>query len=302
MIRRSTEASMKGKTVLVTGGNSGIGLETAVALARAGAHVGIVSRSAAKGAVAAADVTRRSGQGGVSLFVADLSSQAEIRRLADEVLATFPRLDVLVNNAGAIHGERSTTVDGIETTLAVNHLAYFLLTHLLLDRLTASAPSRVVNVASEAHRRASLDFEDLQGERAYGGWRAYCQSKLANIVFTYELARRLEGRGVTANCLHPGVVATNFGTSGSAPVRVLFTLIRPFLRSPAKGAATTIHLSASKDVEGVTGRYFVDEREAPSSPASYEREAWGRLWMVSEALTGLTASARGDEASPGVGG
>jgi len=283
---------MEGKTVLITGGNSGIGLEAAVALAGLGARVAIVSRDAARGEAAVREVRRRSGRESVTLFVADLSKQDDVRGLAREAAEALPRLDVLVNNAGAIIGERELTVDGIETTFAVNHLAYFLLTHLLLDKLKASAPSRVVNVASEAHRRAAIDLDDLQGERGYSGWQAYGRSKLANIVFTYELARRLAGTGVTANCLHPGVVATNFGKSGSAPVRWLLTLARPFIRTSSKGAETTVYLASSPEVEGVTGRYFMDCKEARSNAASYDESVWRRLWDVSEAMTGLGGAPR----------
>jgi retinol dehydrogenase-14 len=275
---------MEGKTCLVTGASSGIGLETAVALARAGSDLSIVCRTAEKGARTAAVVAERSGRT-PRVFAADLGSQKAIRALAAEVNAALPRLDVLVNNAGSILGQRSETVDGLETTFAVNHLGYFLLTSLLEPKLRASAPARVVSVASDAHRSATMDFDDLQGERSYSGWGAYCQSKLANVMFTYELARRLDGSGVTANTLHPGVVGTNFANAGPAIVRGLFRLARPFLASPAKGASTSIYLATSPEVEGVSGKYFVNRRDTPSSAASYDRAAQERLWAVSERLT-----------------
>jgi NAD(P)-dependent dehydrogenase (short-subunit alcohol dehydrogenase family) len=192
---------------------------------------------------------------------------------------------VLVNNAGLMLRERVLTDDGLETTFAVNHLAYFLLTRLLEPALRAGAPARVVNVASRAHESGALRFDDLMGEHTYDGWLAYAQSKLANVVFTYELARRLAGSGVTANCLHPGVVGTNIGHAGPTWIRVGITLARPFLLSPARGAATTVHLAASPEVEGISGKYFADLREQPSSAASYDRAAAARLWRVSEALT-----------------
>lgn len=281
---------MHEKLCVITGGNSGIGREAAIELARMGMRVAIVSRDRGRGEAALAEIRRRAATDSATLYVADLSSQTEIRRLAAE-LSALPRIDVLVNNAGLILGTRRLTTDGIETTFAVNHLGYFLLTALLLDTLRASAPARVVSVASEAHRSGRIDFDDLQGERSYAGWRAYAQSKLANILFTYELARRLEGSGVTANCLHPGVIASNFGASGSLPVRVFFKLFGPLLTSPAKGAATSVHLAASPEVDGVSGAYFVAKRPARSSPASYDEATAARLWEVSERLTHLERDA-----------
>ncbi len=229
---------MTGKTVLVTGASGGIGLATAAGLAQLGARVGLVGRDAAR-SEAAAERLRAAG-GLVDVFVADMSSQREVRRLADEVLAAYPRLDVLVNNVGGNWATRHPTVDGLERTFAVNHLAPFLLTNLLLDRLRASAPARVATVSSGAHARGSIDFEDLQGERVYSGERAYNQSKLANVMFTYELARRLQGSGVTANTLHPAVVRTNFGREDAKGwMRLMLPVIRPLLKSPEKGAATS---------------------------------------------------------------
>ena len=276
---------MRGKTCVVTGASSGIGLETAVALARAGARVAVVCRTAEKAEQTVRQIRRRSQSPDVLFFVADLSSQRAVRALAAQVASALRRLDVLVNNAGVILRERVLTEDGIETTFAVNHLAYFLLTRLLEPTLVASAPARVVNVASRAHNSGTLRFDDLMGARAYDGWQAYAHSKLANVVFTYELARRLEGTGVTANCLHPGVIGTNLGHAAPAWIRWGIRVARPFLQTPAKGAATSIYLAASPEVEGVSGKYFADRREHPSSDESRDPAVAARLWKVSEELT-----------------
>jgi NAD(P)-dependent dehydrogenase (short-subunit alcohol dehydrogenase family) len=271
---------MAGRTVLVTGGTGGIGGATAAGLAALGARVGVVGRDRGR-AEAAVDAIRTDG-GLVDVFVADLSAQREVRRLADEALAAYPRLDVLVNNVGGYWAHRHTTEDGLERTFAVNHLAPFLLTNLLLPRLCESAPARVVTVSSGAQAMGRIDFEDLQGERGYRGQRAYNQSKLANVVFTYELARRLEGTGVTATVLHPGVVRTAFGREDSRGwMRLMLPVLRPFMKSPQEGARTSIHLASSPEVEGVTGRYFVNGRPRRSSKASYDRAVAARLWDVS---------------------
>lgn len=277
-----------GKTVLITGGTGGIGRATAIALAGQGARVGITGRDRTRAEAAAAAIARETGAQAVDIFVADLSSQAEVRRLAAEVLAAYPRLDVLVNNVGGFWAHRHVTADGLERTFALNHLAPFLLTNLLLDRLAASAPARVVTVASGAQALGTIDFDDLMGERAYSGQRAYNQSKLANVMFTYELARRLAGAGVTANALHPGVVNTSFSAEdparGFAP---LVRLMRPFMRSPERGADTSVYLASSPDVAGVSGRYFVDRKPKSSSKASYDTTGAARLWQVSAELVGL---------------
>lgn len=288
--RPTTHAAkpMAGKVCLVTGGNSGIGLETCVALAERGADLFVVSRDRGRGEAAVAEIRRRGASDSVTLLVADLSSQKSVRELAADMAARRPRLDVLLNNAGAIVGERTLTEDGIETTFAVNHLAYFMLSILLLEPLRAAAPSRVVNVASEAHRSGKIDFDNLQGERSYGNWAAYAQSKLANIMFTHELSKRIHDDGVTANCLHPGVVATNFGKTGTPLVRCAMRLFRPFFTGAEQGAETSIHLASSPEVSGVTGKYFIKKREARSSPASYDESVAARLWSVSESMTGLS--------------
>jgi len=227
----------------------------------------------------------------VDVFVADMSSQAEIRRLAVDVLDAYPRLDVLVNNVGGAWAHRHTTVDGLEHTFAVNHLAPFLLTNLLLDRLKASAPARVVTVSSGAQAMARMNFDDLQGERDYSGQRAYNQSKLANVMFTYELARRLEGTGVTATVLHPGVVRTRFAAEDPRRLdRLLMPIARPFMKTPAKGAATSIYLASSPEVDGVTGQYFANSKPKKSNRAAYDTTAAARLWQLSEDLVVRTAS------------
>src|SRR3954471_9836053 len=251
---------MTDKNVLVTGGTGGLGKATAAGLAALDARVGITGRDRVRAEAAAADIRAGSGIASVDVFIADLSSQAEVRFLAGEVLDTYPRLDVLVNNVGGFWAHRHVTADGLEHTFALNHLAPFLLTHLLLDRLKASAPARVVTVSSGAHATGRIDFDDLQGAGAYSGQRAYNASKLANVMFTYELARRLNGTGVTATVLHPGVVNAHFGAEDQAGIKVILPLVRPFLKSPAAGAATTIHLASSGQVEGVTGRFFVDRK------------------------------------------
>jgi NAD(P)-dependent dehydrogenase (short-subunit alcohol dehydrogenase family) len=285
MTDASQNKKMAGKICMVTGANSGIGKVTALELAKMGATVTIVCRNRDKGEAAIREIKESIGSSSLELLVADLSSQAEIRRLAAEFQNKHDRLDVLVNNAGVFLRQRSITPDGIETTFAVNHLAYFLLTRLLLDTLKRSTPARIVNVSSRAHTSATINFDDLQGEREYGGWRAYCQSKLANILFTYELARMVEGSsGVTVNCLHPGVIAT--GLLRSVP-RILHLPLRILLSTPETGAETSVYLAASPEVEGVTGKYFVKKRAVASSAESQNPETARRLWNVSEQLTGL---------------
>ncbi|HEY3007512.1 MAG TPA: SDR family oxidoreductase [Micromonosporaceae bacterium] len=283
--------SMAGKTVLITGGTGGIGKATAIGLARLGARVGISGRGRARAEAAATDIRVASGNPSIDVYVADLSSQADVRRLAREVLDAYPRLDVLVNNVGGFWAHRQVTADGLEHTFALNHLAPFLATNLLLDRLVASAPVRVVTVSSGAHARGRIDFDDLQGERKWSGQRAYAQSKLANVMFTYELARRLDGTGVTATVLHPGVVRTAFGAEDPARwQRAFLPLVRPFLKSPARGAETAIYLASSPDVAGVTGQYFAGRKPKTSNRASYDTEAQARLWRVSADLVGLTSA------------
>ena len=284
---------MHGSTVLVTGGTGGIGLATATGLAGLGARVGIVGRSATRGAAAADAVRRRAPSARVDVFEADLSAQAEVRRLAAEVKEAYPRLDVLVNNVGGSWAHRHVTADGLEHTFALNHLAPFLLTHELRDLLVASAPARVVTVSSGAQAMGRIDLDDLQGERSYSGQRAYSQSKLANVLFTYELARRLEGTGVTATVLHPGVVRTAFGREDTGRLlRLMLPLVTPFMKTPEQGAATSIYLASSPEVAGATGAYFANRRPKRSSKVSYDLDLARRLWDVSAELTGVTEGAR----------
>jgi NAD(P)-dependent dehydrogenase (short-subunit alcohol dehydrogenase family) len=276
---------MRGRVCVVTGATSGIGRATALALGRMGATVALVCRDPARGAAVRAEMS----EADVSLHRADLASQREVRALAAELEARYPAIHVLVNNAGVVNLRHATTVDGIETVFAVNHLTYFLLTVLLLDRLKASGSARVVNVASEAHRFArTIDFDDLGHERRYRGMRVYGHSKLANIIFTYELARRLAGTSVTANCAHPGGVATGLGQNNGRIAVVLTRLLRPLLRTPEQGAATSIWLATSSAVEGVSGRYFKNCREARSSRVTYDVEVARRLWDVSARMTGVS--------------
>lgn len=289
----NTGSTMTGKTVLVTGGTGGIGRATAEGLARMGARVGIIGRDQTRGEAAAADIRASSGNPAVNVFTADVSSQAEVRRLAAEVLAAYPRLDVLVNDVGGFWAHRHLTADGLERTFAVDHLAPFLLTNLLLERLTTSAPARVVTVSSGAQALGRIDFDDLQGERDWSGQRAYNQAKLANVMFTYELARRLEGTGVTATVLHPGVTRTSFGQEDKPRSwAVMYPIVRRIMRSPDHGASTPIYLASSPEVEGVTGTYFANRKPRRSNKVSYDTVAAARLWRVSSELAGLTAAQR----------
>jgi NAD(P)-dependent dehydrogenase (short-subunit alcohol dehydrogenase family) len=283
---------MKGKTVVVTGGNSGIGLETAVALGTMGARVIITARNAGRGAAAVRVIADRiGGAGSVELVVFDLADLASVRLGAAEILQGCPRLNVLINNAGLILTERSETVDGYESTFAINHLGPFLLTELLLPRLIESAPARIVNVASTAHNQArkGMPLDDLQSTTRYAGMRVYGISKLANILFTNELARRLDGRGVTANSLHPGTVRTGYGADGDAKglLALGIKIGKPLFLSPEKGARTSVYLATSPEVAQVSGKYFAKCK--PKSPKSWaqDADAAGKLWDISEELVGL---------------
>jgi retinol dehydrogenase 14 len=280
--------SMVGKTVLITGGTGGIGKATAIGLAALGARVCITGRDHSRGRVAASDISRHSGNPAVDSLSADLSSQIEVRRLAAAVLGAYPRLDVLVNNVGGFWAHRRVTTDGLEHTFAVNHLAPFLLTNLLLDRLKDSAPARIVIVSSNAQALGRIDFDDLQGATDYSGPRAYNQSKLANVMFANELARRLAGTRVTVNALHPGVVSTSFGAEDPT---LLTRLARPLMRlmkTPAQGAATSTYLASSADVQGITGQFFANSKSKASNKSSYDTALASRLWQVSADLVGLT--------------
>ncbi|MGZ4120176.1 MAG: SDR family oxidoreductase [Actinomycetota bacterium] len=277
---------MDGRVCVITGGTSGIGKETARALAERGARVVLINRNAEKGTAVAAEIARTATVP-VEMVHGDISSFASIRAAAAEVLDRYPRIDVLINNAGVFRVRRHVTADGFEETFAVNHLAPFLLTNLLLARLKESAPSRVVIVASDAHRGAVLDFTDLLLEHRFGSWKAYSRSKLANVMFSYALARRLNGSGVTANSLHPGFVATRLGSGNKIPIVPVYVLLRPFTISPRAGAETSVFLASSPDVEGVTGKYFDKKKDVRSSRVSMDEEAQELLWKMSAELTGL---------------
>jgi NAD(P)-dependent dehydrogenase (short-subunit alcohol dehydrogenase family) len=282
-----TRTPMLGRTVLITGGTGGIGGATARGLAATGANVAITGRDAASAEITAREIRDVTGTR-VDVLVADLSSQSEVRRLADEALERLPRIDVLVNNVGGYWHSRHVTADGLERTFAVNHLAPFLLTSLLLARLQEGGRGRVVMVASHAHAQGRIDFDDLQGEHAYSGGSVYNQSKLANVLFTYELARRTRGRGVTANALHPGVVRTSFGAEDPGLTqRLLVPLLRPFMKSPTAGAATSIHLASAPELEGVTGVYVTDKGPKRSASRSHDEAVGRRLWRVSADLVGI---------------
>lgn len=280
-------ATMEGKICLITGGTNGIGKSTAQVLAKMGATVVIVGRNAPKTAQVVEEIRAASGNENVDSLLADLSSQQEVRRLADEFKSKYPHLHVLLNNAGAVFLQRQLSVDSIEMTFALNHLAYFLLTNLLLDTIKASAPARIINVSSGAHTSGKIEFDNLQGERAYG-FRAYGNSKLANILFTMELARRLEGTGVTVNALHPGFVATGFGKNNGKIIAALFGIFAPLVaRSPAKGAETSIYLASSPSVEGITGKYFYDSHVTPTAPQATDMVVASKLWDVSVEMVHL---------------
>ncbi len=281
----SDTQDMNGKVCLITGATQGIGKAAAIEIGRRGPILVVVGRDEGRLAQVVKEIKDQSGNDKVESLLADLSSQASIRQLAAQFLARHDRLHVLVNNAGGVFMERKLTVDGFETTWAVNHLGYFLLTELLLPVLKASAPARIVNVASGAHKGARINFDDLQGERGFSGFRMYGQSKLANILFTFELSRRLAGTGVTANCLHPGVVSTGFGKNNTGMLKTLLSVFGFLLLSPEKGARTTVYLATSKEVDGVTGKYFDKCQPVPSSPQSVDLEVARRLWEVSEGMT-----------------
>lgn len=283
----TNEWTIRDKVCLITGGTSGIGRATALGLARQGAHVVIVGRDRERGAAAVDQIKQQSRNDQIDLVLADLSSQASIRQLADQVLERYERLHVLLNNAGAIYTQRGTSVDGIERTFALDHLAYFLLTNVLLDRIRSSAPARIINVSSDAHRMGTIRFDDLQRERRYRGFGAYGQAKLANVLFTYELARRLRGTDVTVNAVHPGTIASGFGQNNGLLFNSFFAIMRPFFKTPEQGAQTSIYLASSPDVAGVTGKYFSDCKPVRSNQESYNNEVAARLWQISAEMTGL---------------
>jgi len=281
--------SMQGKVCIVTGANSGIGKATALGLAQMGATVVMVCRDQTRGEEAQNEIKTKSGNDAVDLMLADLSSQESIRQFAENFQQHYKQLHVLINNAGVVNLSRRETGDGLEMIFAVNYLAPFLLTNLLLDRLKANAPARIVNVSSDSHQSGYIKMDDLQSEEKYRFMRAYGQSKLALVLFTYELSRRLQGAGVTANCLHPGFVATNIGQNGIGPVgRSIIKLIFSNLGiSPEEGAKTSIYLASSPEIEGVTGKYFVKSIPIRSAPISYDETLQRQLWEESAKLVNI---------------
>ncbi len=283
----SSSREMEGKTVLITGATAGIGKATALGLAGKGARLILVGRSEERLAATMELLTSETGPGDHLIMKADLSSMAEVRGLAAGIVSSVPRLDALINNAGTIVGDRRLTVDGYEYTFALDHLSPFLLTNLLLDRLKTSAPSRVITVSSAAHLAGTMHFDDLMLNKGYRPFKAYSQAKLANILFTYELARRLAGTGVTANTLHPGSVRTHFGDELNGPFRFGMYLVRPFEIGPRTGARTSIYLASSPEVEGVSGKYFVRNKPRRPSDKATDPEAAKRLWEISAKLVGL---------------
>lgn len=286
--------TMNGKVCLVTGATAGIGLVTARELAKMGATLVLVGRNPTKTATVVETLKRETGNSNISALLGDLSLLKDVRRVAAEFKQKHDRLHVLLNNAGAFYSQRYVTAEGLEMTFALNHLSYFLLTHLLLEVLKASAPARVVNVSSNAHASAKLNFDDLQNAKQYNGFEPYSQSKLMNILFTYELARRLQGTGVTTNCLHPGFIASEFGKNNPGWVgRIAMPIVHLFARTPEQGARSSLLLATAPELEGVTGKYYDDnQREARSSPASYDTAAAKRLWEMSAEITGITELAK----------
>jgi NAD(P)-dependent dehydrogenase (short-subunit alcohol dehydrogenase family) len=286
-LKEKLKDHMNGKICLVTGGTNGIGKATAQALAQMGATVVIVGRNAPKTAQLVEEIRAASGNKNVDSLLADLSSQQEVRHLANEFKSKYSHLHVLINNAGGFFMQRQLSVDGIEMTFALNHLASFLLTDLLLDTLKASTPARIINVSSDAHASGRIEFDNLQGEQNSRP-RAYDNSKLANILFTMELARRLEGTGVTVNALHPGFVATGFAKNNGKVIAALVSIFAPLVaRSPAKGAETSIYLASSPSVAGVTGEYFYDSHVILAAPQATDTVVARKLWHVSAKMVHL---------------
>jgi NAD(P)-dependent dehydrogenase (short-subunit alcohol dehydrogenase family) len=289
-VNSSFLAEMRGRVCLITGASSGLGLETAAGLASAGADLILVCRDPRRGEQALEWIANRSPSAHLGLHLANFEVLDSVRGLCEKVLSVYPAVHVLINNAGTLHEVRRRTTDGFEATWQVNQLAPFLLTNLLLDRLIASAPARVVTVASAAHEGARIDFENLDAREGYSMLKAYGQSKLANVVFAFELARRLAGRGVTSNCLHPGMVATHIGNRGGL-IGLAWELMKPFLLTPAQGAETTLYLACSPEVADTTGAYFVDKRIRQPDPIARDRAIQTRLWDVSAHMTGLAPAA-----------
>jgi len=282
------ETAMKDRIVMITGANSGIGKAASLALANMGATVVMVARNKERGEAARAEIVRESGNSSVDLLLADLSSLESVRQLATEFQKQYPKLHVLINNAGLFNQRRHVTTDGYENTFATNYLAPFLLTNLQLDLVKASAPSRIINVSSVGHYNGHINFDDLNLEKEYGGWKAYGQSKLALVLFTHELARKLQGSGVTVNAVHPGTVATNIWTRPFGPAGFITALPKLFMASPEKGAETIVYLASSRDAQSLSGEYLEKLKVKKSSDESYNEEIAQRLWDVSAKLTHLS--------------
>ncbi|MBS1271346.1 MAG: Rhamnolipids biosynthesis 3-oxoacyl-[acyl-carrier-protein] reductase [Candidatus Marinimicrobia bacterium] len=286
----NAQDTMNGKRILITGATSGIGWETARGLAGKGAEIIVVSRNEKKCEKSVAELKKISGDGNADYIVADLSAIDEVRAAAEQFQQKYDRLDVLINNAGAYFNHRQVSRDGYEMTLALNHLSYFLLTNLLLDALQQSAPARIVNVASDAHYGNEIDFDDLQRKESYSGYEVYGESKLMNILFTYELDRRLDDSEIMVNALHPGFVNSGFGMNNNIFVKGLLSIAQLFGRSTRKGAETSVYLASSPEIDGVSGKYFFDKEPKKSSPASYDIDTAIRLWDISKELTGLDST------------
>jgi len=284
MIKNLTSEIMKGKICMITGANSGIGKATAIGLAKLGATIVMMCRNKDRGEEALEDIKKECNNGNFDLLVADLSTQKAIHQLVKDFKEKYQFLHVLINNAGVNLSKRVLTEDGIETTFAVNYLAQYLLSILLFDVLQASSPARIVNVASSVVAK-TINFENLNGEKHYRQLNAYGQSKLAIILFTYEFARRIEGTGVTVNCLHPGYVKTNLIRNFRKFVKYFYPFIGLFMKSPKKGAKTSIYLASSPDIQGVSGKYFIKRKEVESTEVSYDEELAKDLWERSKALT-----------------
>lgn len=280
-------ANMEGKLVVLTGGTSGIGQVAAETIAGMGARLILVARDRARGEAALQRLGTQSPGAAHAVYYADLSRLAQMKQIAGEIAAAEPRIDVLINNAGALFTPRQVTEDGLELTFATNHVSYFVLTHFLRERLIAAAPARVINTASDAHRNARIDFNDLQSEKGYRGFPVYSRSKLANILFTRELARRLEGTGVTANSLHPGFVATRFGDNNGGLSSSVIGFLKKFAITPEKGAETIIYLATSDEPPSITGQYFHKRRVATPSKQAQDDDAAKRLWQETARLVGL---------------
>jgi len=272
---------------MITGATAGIGELTALELAKRGAIVVIVSRSRERCENTVGRIQQETNNSQIDYLVADLSSLAQIRQVAEDFKGRYQRLDVLVNNAGAFFMRRHENVDGFEMTFALDHLSYYLLTLLLLDLLEDSAPARIINVSSDVHQGGRINFDDLNAEKKFSGWKAYSQAKLANVLFTYELDRHLKGKGITSNALHPGFIASQFAKNNGALSRAAMSVVHLIAKTPQQGARTSVYLASSADVEGVSGKYFVDEKPARSSPISYDRSVAERLWQVSAEMVGL---------------